>query len=305
MKKKKFLSKELIIGASVLVALAILFLGIDYLKGINLFKPANFYYVNYDRVDGLEVAAPVTIDGYKVGQVREIEFNYAHPGKIKVLLALDTKLHLPQDTRALISQSMLSGASIQLLLGQSAAMIPVGGEVSSSQAPDLMATVTDQILPSVNNILPRVDTLMMNLNMLTSHPAIYRSLGKVEGMTENLYTGTMLLNSTLGNVNSATPLMLGKVNSIATNIDTITGELARFSRTLNSLPLDQSIANVNRLTEHLAAFSEQLNNEKSTLNLLLNDPQLYNNLCKASASVDSLILDIKRNPKRYISIKLL
>ena len=68
MKKKSFISKELTIGASVLMALAILFFGIDYLKGINLFKPVNFYYVNYDRVDGLEVAAPVTIDGFKVGR---------------------------------------------------------------------------------------------------------------------------------------------------------------------------------------------------------------------------------------------
>ena len=63
--------------------------------------------------------------------------------------------------------------------------------------------------------------------------------------------------------------------------------------------------NVNQLTERLVAFSEALNNEKSTLGLLMNDPQLYQNLCQVSASVDSLILDIKRNPKRYISIKLL
>ena len=303
--KKKFLSKELIIGASVLVALAVLFFGIDLLKVINLFKPVNFYYVNYDRVDGLEIAAPVTIDGYKVGQVREIDFDYDNPGKIKVLLALDPKLHLPQGSKAEIVQSMLSGASIQILLGQDKALIPVGGEISSAAAPDLMATVTDQLLPSVSNILPRVDTLMMNLNMLTSHPAIYRSLGRIEGVTSNLYTGTELLNSTLGSVKSYTPSMFGRVNSIANNLDTITGDLTRFSGMLSNLPLDQSIANVNELTERLITFSNQLNNEKSTLGLLLNDAELYNNLCKVSASVDSLILDIKKNPKRYISIKLL
>ena len=289
MKKKSFISKELTIGASVLMALAILFFGIDYLKGINLFKPVNFYYVNYDRVDGLEVAAPVTIDGFKVGQVREIEFNYEHPGKIKVLLALDPKLHLPQGTRAEIAQSLLSGASIALHLGSSQAMIDKGGEVPPMTTPDLMATVTDQILPTVNSILPRVDTLMLNLNNLASHPAIYRSLNRFEGITGNLYDGTLLLNSTLGGIKSSTPAMFGRVNSIA----------------LRDLPLDQSVQNVNQLTERLVAFSEALNNEKSTLGLLMNDPQLYQNLCQVSASVDSLILDIKRNPKRYISIKLL
>lgn len=309
MKKGKYLSKELVIGASVIVALAILFFGIDYLKGINLFKPVNFYYVNYDRVDGLEIAAPVTIDGYKVGQVREIEFNYDKPGKIKVLLALDPKLHLPQGTRAVIAQSMLSGASIQILLGQSTAMIPVGGEVESHSTTDLMATVSDQIVPSVTSILPKVDTLMANLNMLTAHPAIYRSLGRIEGVTENLYRGTSSLNTTLGRVDgyitSYTPGVLGRVNSIATHLDTITSDLTYFSSTLRDLPLDQSVSNINALTERLVAFSNALNNEKSTLSLLLNDPQLYNNLCQVSASVDSLIIDIKRNPKRYISIKLL
>lgn len=305
MKKNIFKSKELIIGISVLVALAILFFGIDYLKGINLFKPVNFYYVNYDRVDGLEVAAPVTIDGYKVGQVRDIEFNYEHPGKIKVLLALNPKLHLPQDTRAEIAQSLLSGASIALHLGSSQAMIEKGGEVTPMVAPDLMATVKDEIMPTVGNILPRVDSLMLNLNTLASHPSIYRSLNRIEGITGNLYDGTMLLNSTLGDIRQSTPTMFGRVNNIATNLDTITGDLRYFSATLRDLPIDQSIQNVNELTERLIAFSNALNNEKSTLGLLMNDPELYNNLCKVSASVDSLILDIKRNPKRYISIKLL
>ena len=303
--KKKFINKEVIIGASVLVALAILFFGIDYLKGINLFKPVNFYYVNYDHVDGLEVAAPVTIDGYKVGQVRDIEFNYEHPGKIKVLLALDPKLHLPQGTKAEISQSLLSGASIALHLGSSTTMIEKGGEVPPMTAPDLMSTVSDQILPTVNSILPRVDTLMFNLNTLTSHPSIYSSLGHIEGVTNNLYHGTVLLNSTLGKIDSYTPAMYGRINNIANNLDTITGDLTHLSGTLRDLPLDKSVQNVNELTERLIAFSNTLNNEKSTLGLLMNDPQLYNNLCKVSASVDSLILDIKKNPKRYISIKLL
>lgn len=309
MKKGKFFTKELIIGASVILALAILFFGIDYLKGINLFKPVNFYYVNYDRVDGLEVAAPVTIDGYKVGQVREIEFNYDKPGKIKVLLALDPKLHLPQGSRAIIAQSLLSGASIQLVLGTSKAMIPVGGEVTSHSEPDLMAAVSDQILPSVTGILPKVDTLLANLNMLTSHPAIYRSLGRIERVTDNLYTGTSMLNGTLGKVDgylsAYTPGLFNRVNNIATNLDTITTDLTMLSGNLRDLPLEQSVNNINELTARLISFSEALNNEKSTLGMLLNDPQLYNNLCKVSASVDSLILDIKKNPKRYISIKLL
>ena len=82
---KKIFSKELMIGLSVIVAIAILVIGIEYLKGVNLFKPANFYYATYNDVAGLETAAPVTLNGYKVGQVREISYDYSNPGHIKVL----------------------------------------------------------------------------------------------------------------------------------------------------------------------------------------------------------------------------
>lgn len=303
---KKLFKKEFVIGLSVLVALAILFFGIDYLKGINLFKPANFYYANYDNVSGLEVAAPVSIDGYKVGQVREIEFNYDNPGKIKVLLALDPKLRLPKGTQACIEQSLLSGAYITLQLGTDrSSMIPVGGEITPSSVPDMMATINDQIMPQVNSILPRVDSLMMSLNALASHPAIYTSIGRLDGITRNLYTSSVALNGTLGSLNRSTPAILNTVGNVAYNLDTITGDLAEFSAQMKSLPIDQSLQNINQLTSNLIAFSEQLNNQKSSLGLLMNDPELYNRVCRVAADVDSLIIDIKRNPKRYISIKLL
>ena len=63
--------------------------------------------------------------------------------------------------------------------------------------------------------------------------------------------------------------------------------------------------NLNDITDNLSRFSKQLNNEKSSLGMLMNDPELYNRLNSVAADVDSLIVDIKRNPKRYISIKLL
>ena len=116
---KKIFSKELMIGLSVIVAIAILVIGIEYLKGVNLFKPANFYYATYNDVAGLETAAPVTLNGYKVGQVREISYDYSNPGHIKVLLALNKELQLPEDTRACIGSNFLSGAFIELQLGSS------------------------------------------------------------------------------------------------------------------------------------------------------------------------------------------
>jgi phospholipid/cholesterol/gamma-HCH transport system substrate-binding protein len=299
---KKTLSKEFIIGACVIAALVILFVGIDFLKGINIFKPANFYYASYSNVAGLELAAPVTIDGYKVGQVRDIEFNYENPGTIKVQLALNKQLKVPEGTVAVIESGLLSGAYVNLKLGNSTKYVEVGSEIQTSSAPDLMASVSQEILPSVSSVLTKVDTLLYNVNNLASHPALTASIQRLDGISYNLLSATGGLNTTL---TRQTPLLMNSVGKIAVNLDTITTDLTKFSASLNNLPLDATMENVNRLTENLIAFSNQLNNQKSTLGLLMNDPELYNRLNQISADVDSLIVDIKKNPKRYISIKLL
>lgn len=116
---KKLATKEFIIGLSVIVAILVLIFGIDYLKGINMLSPANFYYVYYDNVSGLEVSAPVSIDGYKVGQVREITYDYENPGKIKVLLAVDKKLRIPENSYAIMSATLMSGSIIDIKMGDS------------------------------------------------------------------------------------------------------------------------------------------------------------------------------------------
>jgi phospholipid/cholesterol/gamma-HCH transport system substrate-binding protein len=299
---KKILSKEFAIGVSVIVALVILIFGIDYLKGINLFKSANFYYVNYDNVAGLEVAAPVTIDGYKVGQVRDIEFNYEHGGKIKVVLALDKKLVVREGTTAAITQSMLSGASITLNVGKSDKVLPYDSEIAAATAPDLMATLSNEIVPSATSLMQHVDSLLYNVNDLVSNPALLQAINRLDGISYNLLGATGGLNTTL---NAQTPVLLNRVNNVAGNLDAITADLNDFSTQLKGLPLDKTVENVNELTANLIAFSQQLNNQKSSLGLLMNDPELYNRLTQISADVDSLIVDIKRNPKRYISIKLL
>ena len=92
--KKLFGSKEFVIGLSVIISLVVLFFGIDYLKGINMLRPSNFYYVEYEDVTGLAVASPVSINGFAVGKVRDIEYDYEHPGKFKVLLALEKNFRI-------------------------------------------------------------------------------------------------------------------------------------------------------------------------------------------------------------------
>ena len=299
---KRIFTKEVIIGICVALAIVILCFGIEFLKGINVFKPSNFYIAEYENVEGLEVAAPVTIDGYKVGQVREINFNYENPGKIQVLIAVNKQLHIPVDSRAMIGSTLLSGSYVEILMGTSSEMIPLGGEIQSGTVPDMMSSISNDILPSVGSIMPKIDSLLISVNHLVADPAIAASLKNIETLTSNLSATSQNLNSLM---QRQVPGILNGANVAVANLDTITANLTSLSEELNRLPLSQTIENVNGLTSNLVKFTGNLNNPNSTLGELTQDSELYDKLNRLTADIDSLIIDIKKNPKRYISIKLL
>lgn len=299
---KKLFSKEFLIGISVIVALIILFVGIEYLKGINLFKPGNYYVAVYDNVAGLETAAPVNIDGFKVGQVREIKFDYEHPGRIEVILSLNKALRIPEDSKAMIGTGLLNGAYIDLKLGKSKKMLEVGDQLEGAVTPDMMGSISDSLLPSVQSILPKVDSLLLNLNRLVADPALAKSIQNLDGITANISQTTERLNKLM---NREVPSILGNASHVAYNLDTITRNLGALSEQLGKLPVASTMDNVNDISANLAAFSRQLNSTNSSLGKIMNDPELYNRINKVTTDIDSLILDIQKNPKRYISIKLL
>lgn len=306
---KKIAKKEIYIGISVIVAILILIFGIEYLKGINLFRPANFYIAYYDNVNGLDISAPVKVNGYKVGQVREINFNYEKPGKTEVVLALNKNLHLPVDSKAVISSSLMGEAFIEINVGNSSELIAVGGEVRTSEVPGLFDGLSESIMPKITETLVNVDTLLINLNKVASDPAITASLGRLDGISNNILAASRGLNTLMG---QDVPSLMKTANGVVYNvggiiyrIDTVASNLSTLTAELNRLPLQQTMASVNQTVQNLESFSAQLKNQNSTLGMLMNDPELYNRLNNVAASVDSLIVDIKKNPKRYISIKLL
>lgn len=299
---RRIFTKEVIIGISVAFAIAILCIGIEFLKGINVFKPANFYIAKYENVSGLEVAAPVTVDGFKVGQVRSITYNYEHPGPIEVHLALNKNLHVPVDSRAVIGSTLLSGSYIEIHMGKSQEMIPIGGDIDTGVASDLMGNLSNEVMPAITSIMPKIDSLLVSLNRLVGDPALLASIQNIEKITDNVSAASASLNVIM---NRQIPSLVGGAGDVLNNLDSISSNLNLLSQELNRMPLTQTMENVNVLTMNLSRFSEQLNDKNSTLGMLTNDPALYDNLRRVTADVDSLIVDIKKNPKRYISIKLL
>ena len=306
---KKLVSKEFIIGLCVLAGLIILYFGINYLKGVNLFKPGHYYYVDYENIAGLETAAPVRIDGYKVGEVREIDFNYDKPGKIRVALSLNKNLRIPDDSEALIVSGMMSGPSIELVLGKSTNYVPVEGVIKGKMQQGLLDAVSEDVLPNVADLIPHIDSLVISLNSTATNLAQITGKEELIGVVDNISRITddlAMLSSTLNkSLSNGIPNLMGNANVVAENLKLVTNDLTSITAELKNLPLQTSMKNVEKTTANLEELSNRLNSNTGTIGKLINDPTLYYQLTRVTADIDSLINDVKNNPKRYINIKLL
>lgn len=302
---KKIFSKEVIIGLLVIIALALLFFGIDFLKGVNVFQKENTYYISYTNVQGLAVSAPVTVNGYKVGLVRDIAYEYDNPGHVRVDIDVDDELRLPEGTKAVLASDLLGTATIALELGSSDSMIAPGSQLPGELPEGMLDAVSKDLLPSVSSIFPKVDTLLVNINSIVADPAIRKSVERLDVLTANLVVTTNRLNALVATL----PPIAGDMKQITGNFVTTSENLNTLTNDINAMPLDSLVDAMNATLQNLAAVTRELkdgmSDPNSTLGKLMNDPALYNSLNASVQSLDSLFIDIKKNPKRYINIKLL
>ncbi len=294
-------SRKLIaIGTSVILALVLLVFGIDYLKGINLFHTSNYYFATYTNVTGLSVSAPVTANGFKVGQVRELRYEYADPGHVTAELALDAQLKVPQGTVAVLSTDLLGTATIELKMPDSTEYAAVGSKLETSNKAGLTDALGSELLPSVGALMPKIDSLLSAVNTLASDPALLASIRRLDAITANL-------EATSAHVASASrplPAVVENARTITDNIGRMSARLDSLSAELNRMPLNETMDNVKQLTANLRALTSELQNSDSSLGLLLHDPALYNNLNSTVTSLDSLFTDIKAHPKRYLKFSV-
>lgn len=300
---KKLFRKEVVIGLTVLATLMILFFGIDYLKGINVFHPVNYYYVTYDNVDGLSQSAPVTVNGFKVGLVREISYEYDNPGHIRVELSLDKQLRVPKGSRAVLTTDMLGTSTIALELASGNDHHEVGDVLIAAKATGLMDGISKDVLPAISEMVPRIDSLLVAVTALASDPALASSVKNLDRVMANLEATTATLNRAMtpvpGIVGNASAAM-GDVRVIASNLNTLSADLAAIAAMVKVMPLDSTMNNLNAMSGNLLALSRQLNDPNSSLGLLMHDASLYNNVNNAAAHIDSVLIDFKKQPKRYI-----
>ena len=265
----KLFSREVKIGASVLVALLALVFGINYLKGVNIFKAANYYYASYTNVAGLAQSAPVTLNGYKVGLVRDVAYEYDNPGHVRVELSLDRQLRLPEGTAAAIVTDMLGTSTIELRMGTSPNYIEVGQKLQAIEGSGLMDKVSTELMPTIIQIAPHIDSLVVALTAIAADPALQSSVKRLDVIMANLEKSTTQLDRAMGAMpsimNNANATM-ANVKEISANISQVSQALAVLSDDLKKMPLDSTLTHLNNITANLDEATEKLNSSdrKST-----------------------------------------
>ena len=289
----KYFTKEVKIALVAIAGVVVLFFGMNFLKGLNIFSSEDNYYVQFSDITGLSSSSPVYADGFKVGVVKDIIYDYTHTEGSKVLIGVDKQLRIPQGSSAEIVSDMLGNVKVNLLLANNPReKVAPGGLIKGMINDGAMGKLQDMV-PAVEKMLPKLDSIMTSLNAILADPAIRQSLHNVQAITDNLTTSTAQLNTLMAGLNKNVPGMMAKANNVLDNTETLTASLAAVDVASTMRQVDQTIANVQQLTA-------KLNSKEGSLGLLMNDTQLYDNLNSTMRNADSLVIDLRQHPKRYV-----
>ena len=287
------LTKEIKIALVAIVGILILYFGINFLKGMNLFSTNNAYYMTFDDIQGLGASTPIYADGYKVGTVDGLEYDYKENGPIKVKVDINKDLRIPQGSKAEIVKDLMGNLQVNLLLANNPReRVEPGGIIPGAVNGGMMDKAAS-LVPVVEKMLPKLDSILTSVNALLADPALAASLHNVETITSNLTVSTRELNMLMAGLNKQVPGMIGKANGVLDNTNRLTANLA-------SLDVQGTLNKVNQTLESAHQFTEKLNSNQGSLGLLMNDTKLYDNLTSTMGHADSLVIDLKAHPKRYV-----
>jgi phospholipid/cholesterol/gamma-HCH transport system substrate-binding protein len=292
---KKIITRNFKIGALVLTSIFLLFFGLNYLKGKDVFTADNTYYVHFDKVDGVQKSIPVNIKGYKVGQVADIIYEPSNPQPFTLVLLISKKMKLPVSSRIeLYDDGLLGSKGLRVVLDEKeialGQLYKSGDTIPTFTTGGLMSKIENELLAKIGGVVAQADSLLGALRLLAESSQLKNTLAALETTTASLSATSVQLNKVMSN---DVPVLFG-------NLNTMTSDLKQFSGNVKTIDLAATVDTLNSTINNLKNISEKINSSESSLGLLMNDKQLYNNLQNVTDNANKLVIDLKENPKRYV-----
>lgn len=296
--KKKYFTREVKVGIMVVVAIFVLYFGLNFLKGIDIFSPVNYYYGRYENIGGLVPSSPVYVKGFKVGQVEKVNYDFSKKESFVIKISVSKDIQVPKGAKIeLYDDGLMGGKAIQLIyepINASQAMFQPGDTIESEVGIGLMAQLSGDLMPKIESISTQADSLIRSVRMLVENKNLTKSLSSIEHTTADLAVSSSQLKKMM---NNDMPRILGDVNVITTDFKQISGNLKKVDYAATFASINHTISNLNLITD-------KVNSSEGTIGMLLNNKDLYINLSNTAASSDKLLIDLQKNPKRYVHFSL-
>lgn len=293
MEKNKTFTRELWVGLLGILALLVIYLLINFFKGINVLNEGDKYYIKFDNIGEIVKTSPVYLNGYKVGNVSNISYDFSATDAVIVEISVDKRLQITQGSYAEVNNKMLGSSTISLMLDKDSKRIVAGDTINGYLNGGAMKEAGD-MLPKVSAMIPKIDSILISLNSILGNPSINRSIDNAAQLSSELTRTTAMLNSIL---KEDIPVATEKLINLENDMLAVSSQLKEIDYRKIFATLEESVNNMKSITE-------ALNSGEGTAGLLLKDSTLYNNLNDASKAATALLDDLKKNPKRYVHFSL-
>ena len=301
----KKMNKELKIGFIAILAIIVLFLGINYLKGLSVLNPSRDFYAKYEKIGGLQVGSAVYLHGYQVGRVSFVDLLPNESQKILVQINIEKDFNIPVNSVCkIVNQDLMGSKSVNLILGNDTAFAKEGDTLISGLEGSLQDEVSAQILPlkiKAEELIGSIDSVMTIITAVLNQDARKNLSNSLKSLDQTFD----LMRQSMVKVDQIVDQNDDKISSIIMNLEENNHKITNILNNFSDISDHIVKSNIQNVLTSLGETSKKINDSKGSLGMLINDPDLYLNLEKSSKELAALITDIKENPKRYVSFSII
>ncbi len=299
-------SKEIKVGFLAIVGVMMSVFSYNYLKGINLFEKNRKFTIKYEKVDGLSVSNPVTLNGFKIGKVQKINFNPKNTRELLVDIIIENDVLFPKTSSAeLYETGLIGGKAIAIIPDyKNDSTIANDGDMLRGIIKPGLTELVNQILPQVQlqieAVMKNAEIVLGNINNLFDEETkqqVKSSVQDFSNLTKSLSETSDEISNLISNNSENLSYAISDFRDASNNIKSI-------SDSISSKDLRNITTNLNDLVINLNSITTSLKNSEGTAGQLINDNSIYVNLEKATKELNILIEDIKLNPDRYINFSV-